>query len=193
MITPIHFFDNYILKTKFDFPWKKLESKVDHIFSDQITETHPEVKIGNSTLMSRIEEPHQWPELTEYLGFISSIMPTVAAHYDLLPAGINITNSWFNCHKPGGQSLQHEHGTVDIVVSSYPRFPKNSGRIEFKDPLEYHWHGYPKKNNRNMYWKAVDIEEGDVLIFPGWIKHRTEINNSNENRYVLTVNLNLVK
>jgi hypothetical protein len=59
--------------------------------------------------------------------------------------------------------------------------------------LEYHWHGYPKKNDRNMYWHAVDIEEGDVIIFPGWIKHRTEINQSNENRYVLTVNLNLIK
>lgn len=193
MIEPVNLFGNYILKVKYDFSWNQLESKVNEIFNQEITNHHPEVENGNSTLLARIEEPHLWSELQDYMKFISSTMPHVAEYYDLLPAGVRVMNSWFNCHRPGGRSLQHEHGTVDIVFSSYPKFPKNGGRIEFKDPLEYHWHGYPKKNDRNMYWKAVDIEEGDILIFPGWIKHRTEINNSDQNRYVLTVNLNLLR
>ncbi len=193
MITPIGLFDGYILKANYNFNWEKLKPKVDEIFNQEITNHHPEVKNGNSTLLARIEEPHLWPELQDYMVFISTIMPRVAEYYDLLPSGVRVMNSWFNCHRTGGQSLQHEHGTVDIVFSSYPRFPQGGGRLEFKDPLEYHWHGYPKKNDRNMYWKPVDIEEGDVMIFPGWIKHRTEINSSLENRYVLTVNLNLLK
>jgi uncharacterized protein (TIGR02466 family) len=193
MIETINLFGNYILKVKYQFDWPAIGPKLDDIFKQDITNHHPEVEEGNSTLLSRIQEPHTWPELQDYMKFISSTMPQVAEKYDLLPAGVQLMNSWVNCHRPGGRSLQHEHSNVDIVFSCYPKFPKNSGRIEFKDPLEYHWHGYPKKNDRNMYWHPVDIEEGDVIIFPGWIKHRTEINQSKENRYVLTVNLNLIK
>ena len=37
-------------------------------------------------------------------------------------------------------------------------------------------------------WKKVEAKTGDVLIFPGWIKHRTQPNESDENRWVLTSN-----
>jgi hypothetical protein len=45
--------------------------------------------------------------------------------------------------------------------------------------------------SRDVFWHTADIEENSVVIFPGWIKHRTEINHSLENRYVLTINLKI--
>jgi hypothetical protein len=54
-------------------------------------------------------------------------------------------------------------------------------------------------------WKEVPAITGDVLVFPGWLKHRTQVNNahsklliddngvgreenSSEDRWVLTTN-----
>ena len=188
----INLFGDYILKDTYNFNWDQLKDRVDNILQRPECATHPEVPNGLSTLMTVDSMPHTWPELGPYIGWLSSLMPHIGEAWNLNPCRIQLMNSWFNCHLPGARSTQHEHGSVDIVVSAYPRFPVNGGRIEFKDPLEYHWHGYPSKGDRNVYWKPVDLEENDVVIFPGWIKHRTELNTSQENRYVLTVNFKLI-
>jgi len=28
-----------------------------------------------------------------------------------------------------------------------------------------------------------------VLLFPGWLRHKTEINQSDENRYIMSINI----
>ena len=40
-----------------------------------------------------------------------------------------------------------------------------------------------------MDWIPIDTEEGDFLVFPGWLKHKTETNNSSEMRYIMSVNI----
>jgi ectoine hydroxylase-related dioxygenase (phytanoyl-CoA dioxygenase family) len=40
----------------------------------------------------------------------------------------------------------------------------------------------------NWMWKEIPTVTGDVLIFPSWLRHRTQVNNSNEKRWVLTSN-----
>jgi hypothetical protein len=189
---PINLFGNYITKDNYTFDWNSVETKVVDLLNRPECATHPEVPNGLSTLMTVASMPHDWPELQPYITWISSRLPKIGELWNLRPCRVQLMNSWINCHPPGAKSTQHEHGNVDIVVSAYPKFPKNSGRIEFKDPLEYHWHGYPTAGDRNVFWKPVELQEGDVVFFPGWIKHRTEVNESNENRYVLTINFKLI-
>ena len=55
MIETINLFGNYILKVKYQFDWPTLQHKLDDIFKQDITNCHPEVEEGNSTLMSRIQ------------------------------------------------------------------------------------------------------------------------------------------
>jgi ectoine hydroxylase-related dioxygenase (phytanoyl-CoA dioxygenase family) len=67
--------------------------------------------------------------------------------------------------------------------------PKDGGYIEFYDPLEYHKAHLPRViDDQQSNWKAVPTVTGDVVLFPGWLKHRTQKNKSNENRWVLTTN-----
>jgi len=35
----------------------------------------------------------------------------------------------------------------------------------------------------------LPVETNDVLIFPGWLKHRVQPNNTNEERIVMTFNI----
>ena len=41
----------------------------------------------------------------------------------------------------------------------------------------------------NNLWKEVPVKTGDVLFFPGWINHRTQENTTNEERIVMTYNI----
>lgn len=60
----------------------------------------------------------------------------------------------------------------------------------FRDPLEYHKINWPIDGEEHLFRK-VETVQNDVLIFPGWLKHKTEINKSNDDRIVLTYNVGI--
>jgi uncharacterized protein (TIGR02466 family) len=98
---------------------------------------------------------------------------------------IILTNSWGNLTNSGGKTLGHKHPNTFLVVSTYLHMPENGGYFEAKDPLE-DLKSFYYRNNPDWYWKQVPTKSGDLLIFPGWLKHRTQENKSNEDRWVLT-------
>jgi uncharacterized protein (TIGR02466 family) len=100
----------------------------------------------------------------------------------------HIQESWFNVHANTGTTLEHYHNNINLVITSYIKLPKNSGYIEFRDPLEYHWSNTPIIPEQKL-WSAVKCKTNDVLIFPGWLRHRVQENKSNEERIVLTYNI----
>ena len=40
-----------------------------------------------------------------------------------------------------------------------------------------------------MDWEYIDVQTNDVLFFPGWLTHKTEVNKTNQNRYVMSLNV----
>lgn len=101
-----------------------------------------------------------------------------------------INDSWVNRHGVGGKTDVHNHGLAAMAISSYITFPENSGRIEFKDPCETQWNFHFRSREPGTYY-PIEIQQGDVLMFPGWIDHRTEEHRGNpgEDRWVLTTNV----
>jgi ectoine hydroxylase-related dioxygenase (phytanoyl-CoA dioxygenase family) len=55
----------------------------------------------------------------------------------------------------------------------------------FRDPLQYTFSGFPKIDRND--WGKVEVNQNDVLFFPGFLHHMTELNFSNEDRLVMTV------
>jgi uncharacterized protein (TIGR02466 family) len=96
--------------------------------------------------------------------------------------------SWLNRHRRTGVTHEHSHTYSTFVVAAYIKLPPNTGYIEFKDPLEYHKHSYPIIPEESLY-QSVPAETNDVLIFPGWIKHRVQPNLTDEERIVMTFNI----
>jgi len=100
-----------------------------------------------------------------------------------------IYNSWINLHIPGGSTPMHHHGPSVLSVATYLYMPENGGYIEFKDPLEYHKTPFPTTiDDEISNWKSIPTKTGDVIMFPGWLRHRTQTNKSKEKRWVLTTN-----
>ena len=53
---------------------------------------------------------------------------------------------------------------------------------KYSEPLHPdYWNG--------MEWEAIDVKTNDVIFFPGWLRHKTEKNTSDESRYVMSANI----
>lgn len=39
-------------------------------------------------------------------------------------------------------------------------------------------------------WKELKVKTNDVLVFPGWLNHRTQPNTTDTERIVMTYNIN---
>jgi uncharacterized protein (TIGR02466 family) len=96
-----------------------------------------------------------------------------------------IKQSWSNRHYRGNETLSHIHSGSPIVATYYMQAPEDSGRIYFENPLEYHQCHEPRSNDNRRY---IDIEDGTLLIFPGFLKHGTEASQTDLPRTVLSIN-----
>ena len=104
-----------------------------------------------------------------------------------------ISDSWVNCHDRGGVTLEHTHGYASMAISTYITHPVNSGHLEVLDPIESMWAMHFRRDELTgrRGWRTVEVRQGDVVMFPGWLLHRTEEHKgkAGEIRWVLTTNV----
>jgi uncharacterized protein (TIGR02466 family) len=106
-----------------------------------------------------------------------------------------INEMWFNETQPGGLSvLAHNHSPYPMVGVVYLKADKGMGNIIFENPNNlvvgtqpHNWAGTNDVNGGIQ--ETLEIETGDVIIFPGWLRHRGEINQTDGNRYVISFNI----
>jgi uncharacterized protein (TIGR02466 family) len=186
---PLNIFLPYIWKYNYDFNRAELTPKLDNLFS--LVKENSQLESGNAlstvSLPSHLQ-PHTWPELREFQHWLGDKIDYLRAVNKFIINHSEVSNSWANKHGPGGVTLEHSHSNVTFVVACYLWCPPQSGNIEFKDPLEYHKSGWPIIPEESLY-AEVPVETNDVLIFPGWVKHRVQPNLSTQDRYVLTFNI----
>ena len=77
---------------------------------------------------------------------------------------------------------------IPWVIVLYLDVPPNSGNLEVHNPLFYHWEGTKRIGGSNT-WTKVPVKTGDVIIFPGWLLHRTEKSATDTPR--ITINTNI--
>jgi len=161
------------IKRYFDFsPFVQL---LDERFNE-IPKNNVELEVGEacSTVGTLITQPHSMPQLA---GLLDVVFNSCREIYPLMTKANcfdYITRSWMNQHKKTGQTTEHRHEGVELVFSCYVNVPENSGFFE----LEY-----------DSQWHTIPVKSNDILIFPGRLMHRTQVNNSNESRIVITLNI----
>jgi uncharacterized protein (TIGR02466 family) len=188
-VTP---FEPLIIKVNYDgFNFKELEP----ICNELIKTTPIKVHLEEGDASSSASNPNMPHHMQEFSNFYKWLYPIVMHVLKEEWGGVKqfeygITNSWVNYHNNGGYTIPHHHGPASLVAATYLNLPENGGFIQFKDPLEYHKGFLTKETDAEAgTWKSVKAKTGDVLLFPGWIRHRTEPNNSNIKRWVLTTNI----
>lgn len=188
-VTP---FEPTIIKVHYDgFDWESLNPVCNTIMGNAKENADLEKGDAKSSVYGKIQ-----PHLTkEFKSFYDWLMP-IAKHIIYEEWFYNsdfkfkIGMSWLNVHKKGGATLEHNHGTVIMVAATYLQLEPGMGYIQFKDPLEYVKTFRPRYDKNIDDWRTIPAKTGDVFLFPGWLRHRTEENTLNKERWVLTTNFN---
>jgi uncharacterized protein (TIGR02466 family) len=188
-ITPFH---PLIIKSNFKFNWNELESISNFLINTTPTETELEQSGGLSSALNP-KAPHMLPEFSEFYKWLHPMINHIITKEWGYDSNLNysVVQSWVNVHEKGGVTLEHSHGGAIMVVTAYLNLPTDAGFIEFKDPLEYQ-KSFHQREKLGWEWNEFKAVTGDVICFPGWIKHRTQPSNSNEQRWVLTSNIGII-
>ena len=104
---------------------------------------------------------------------------------------LELYNIWMNINPTG--SYNHLHNHVDSVLSGcyYVDAGENQGNIQFErsDNAEYH---IPSEVAKETYYTSTRAtyacKTNALYIFPGWLKHSVQRNNTKEDRISISFN-----
>ena len=104
------------------------------------------------------------------------------------------TASWFTVQKNKDSHPKHNHKHAVISVCFYPQV--HSGNLQLwavneKNSFQEHYHFgyiYNKSNVFNANRWELRVSPGDIVIFPGYVRHGTSRNNSDERRMMIGAN-----
>lgn len=108
-----------------------------------------------------------------------------------------LENIWININKTKDFNVEHAHPFSLISGTFYVKTNKNSGNIVFNNPNmfieSYVKEKYIQKYNEvnSNVWKYQPIDNL-LLLFPSWIKHYVEPNQSQEDRISISFNVNVI-
>lgn len=112
---------------------------------------------------------------------------------------LKLYNFWLNVNNHKDYNAPHRHPKSTMSGVFYIKVPKNSGRIKFINPngalvesyLDYFnfetGKDYSPTSLLASEWN-ITPEKNDLILFPPWLEHLVEPNNSNEERVSISFN-----
>ena len=111
-----------------------------------------------------------------------------------VPERVVVSEMWAIINKPRDFNVIHTHPNAYLSAAYYVKAPEKAGRFVIENPLSVARHSYPAhatKTEYNIKAAALDIEEGDLLLFPAYLPHKVNENKSDEDRIVISFNDNI--
>tara|TARA_B100000029_G_C17566560_1_gene955255 strand:- start:379 stop:981 length:603 start_codon:yes stop_codon:yes gene_type:complete len=114
--------------------------------------------------------------------------------WDLNNQKIKITSMWSIINNKNASNARHIHSNNYISAAYYVKAPKNCGNIIFYDPRNEVVFRHPKikvTNNLNSNIFSIEPKDGLLVLFPSYLHHAVDYNNSNEERIVISFNIDI--
>lgn len=114
--------------------------------------------------------------------------------WKLEPNKVICTEMWAIINKKNDFNVIHTHPNSYLSAAYYVKAPKNCGKFTVENPLSASRHSYPaleKQTEFNVKVAGLEVEEGDLLLFPAYLPHKVEENKSEEDRIVISFNINI--
>ena len=100
-----------------------------------------------------------------------------------------------NFGKQNASNARHIHSNNYISSAYYVKAPHKCGNIIFYDPRSVTSFRYPKITNPNQLNStvfSVQPKEGLLVLFPSYLYHSVDMNQTDEERIVISFNINLI-
>ena len=110
----------------------------------------------------------------------------------LEPDKVICSEMWAIINKKNNFNIRHTHPNCNLSAAYYVKAPKDCGKFTIENPHSISKHNYPasdKKTEFNSKLEKLEIEEGDLLLFPAYLPHGVEENKSNKDRIVISFNI----
>jgi len=114
--------------------------------------------------------------------------------YDNEKYFLNIVNMWSIVNKKYDYNELHSHSNSLWSGVYYVKAPENCGKINLYDPRpQAHCvqHQTKTKELSSLNFTKISFtpSDGKCLIFPGWLQHNVEPNMSNDDRIIISFNV----
>ena len=185
IIPPLVWVDQY------QFDYKSMSEYYKDLFSEENLRDKPyqPTMIGDaitSYLSNHNKQPHRQEHNKDFNLWLNAHLIdlfTKVYGYKEEVTRLVVTNSWSNKQKKSGKTRTHHHKTADWVMNAYLNVPENGGKLIV----------YPPNIDNNFAYepRKIDVKTNDVLVFPAWMYHETEVSQSDEDRVTMSYNIKI--
>lgn len=109
---------------------------------------------------------------------------------------VRMTEMWAVINKKNNLNLAHTHPNNFLSAAYYVKAPKNSGNIKFISSNSVKKERYPKLEKATEFNQSgveIEPEEGNLLIFPSYLLHEVMKNETDEDRIVISFNIDILR
>lgn len=165
------------------------------IFDESTAHNQASMRNGGICSVNVHNNIHSQIDLSAITTFVEQAATDYWKELDYVSATVKVNHAWANVYPPTAYIDIHNHIPAPIVASFYLKKPVDSGDLIFENPIStvLRYQPYKELNDPDGYVSAfdttVEVSEGDVVLFPGWLMHKTQQNRSSENRIILGFNL----
>ena len=135
---------------------------------------------------------HELPQFKKLVDMLYECQRTVyqQEHYESEPF---LGNMWANINPPGGMNRAHQHPNSLWSGVYYIKEPKNTGHLKIDDPRASAAMSRPRQKSNNLpprLYRETHYEPiaGRCIMFPSWLMHCVDPNNSNDIRISVSFN-----
>jgi uncharacterized protein (TIGR02466 family) len=183
-----------VYKTHYSGPLDQIEHEVRTLLSRTVSDdTNVSLMKNGASSSARVaEDLHINPVFADLGNFIHEHAEKFWLHmgYDRrrLP---RLRMMWGNIYPNSGYIEAHDHAPAPLTISFYVRKSDRASNIIFEHPLELLLKHQPIEGLRDrtqyfrMFEAEVPVEQGDLVIFPGWLRHKTRSVVDSEDRIVV--------
>ena len=135
---------------------------------------------------------HELPEYAKLVSMLYACQKTIydQEHLDSEPV---LGNMWANINPPGGMNRAHQHPNSLWSGVYYIKAPKNSGHLKIDDPRSSAAMVRPRQKDgekparlfRETHYEPI---AGRCIMFPSWLMHCVDPNESNDIRISVSFN-----
>ena len=145
------------------------------------------------------------PIITKFINKIDPIIESIInnLNWDIDKYYIGYMGIWSIINNKHSYNIVHTHGSALLSLAYYVKVPKDGmgGDFFFKDPRIMSQQRKPPlmpgsniESLRKTHGGAslgISPQEGTLLIFPSWMEHGVRQSQSDEDRIVISANINL--
>ena len=135
---------------------------------------------------------HERPEFKNLVNMLYACQKTIyeQEYYESEPV---LGNMWANINPPGGSNRAHQHPNSLWSGVYWIKTPKNCGQLKIDDPRSVACMTRPRQKDGkkpDRLWRESHYEPvaGRCIMFPSWLMHAVDPNESNDVRISVSFN-----